>query len=972
MTNCKRSEAVDLLRAAAVLYIVGFWHALNYTNAIPNYPNPVTYRLTVIALGLFTFLSGYLAASKELPVTAEGVLAFYKRRLIRIWPLYALALLTFVAYGITPIKTAIVASTGISMVYGGPPLTLWFVTMLLMFCLIAPPLILASRRPFIFTAVVVTLFFVAHHFQIDPRLSIYFPAFALGIFAASHSAIVGRIPLLVVAVACGAALFVSARGGFPETATESIGIASLIPLFGLLLTEKLLGNSSTPRFLRAISYAAFAMYLFHRPIYITLSAWRPNDHVLQLLFLWGLCLPAVFMASYGIQRIYDALIGRLFPKEMGTSCRETGSSVITTDWNSRRPGKYRPEIDGLRAVAVLCVLLFHAGFAFMPGGFVGVDVFFVISGFLITGLLVSEFKSTDRISFSAFYIRRALRIIPALVATIALSLAAGALVLSPERFAQLSSSGLAALFSVSNFYFWSQSGYFDASNSLKPLLHTWSLGVEEQFYLVWPLLIFFAAKLRIKGAVAWAVSLTALVSFAASLWWLNDRSSIYYLLPFRAFELALGALLCVIGLRQPRSKLIADLLFITGLMLILFCATQFTPQTFFPSYNALWPCFGAALIVYTGSSRASLLISNPLAVAIGLISYSLYLVHWPIVVFYQLARLAPLDLSDKLAIIALSIAAAIVLHFAVERPSRWKAHAIGKPYFKIASLAVISVTVAFPIASATSGWSWRYSPEVLSLIEKPPRATHSGCFLGPNRTIKDIPANCYKIRDKNQFNVMLAGDSTADHLYPGLVDSLGANADVYSWASSLCPPVLQTPKSAPSNCAVNNATFFHKILAENHYDLVVFSTYKNWPAMIAGFGETAAIMDRLGIRFVLVGQTISFKYPVTDLIARHGTMVGIDGFVSQQINTPCGDEHGLDKLAVGRFFSIQEAICSEGKPVLTAAGKVFQIDEMHFTVQGSKFVGQHLASWLASRDFIPLKGESAPRAVESTVGWSAE
>jgi peptidoglycan/LPS O-acetylase OafA/YrhL len=197
---------------------------------------------------------------------------------------------------------------------------------------------------------------------------------------------------------------------------------------------------------------------------------------------------------------------------------------------------YRPEIDGLRAVAVLSVLFYHVGFPWMPGGFIGVDVFFVISGYLITRLLVTELEAKGAIDFAAFYARRVRRIVPALAVTALLTLAASAIVLPPDLLVDTSKSVIAAIASISNFLFWSQSGYFDAENTLKPLLHTWSLGVEEQFYLIWPLLLLAAYRLGgVRGLPVLAV-VTVIASLAASIAWLQDRSLIYYLLPYRAVD----------------------------------------------------------------------------------------------------------------------------------------------------------------------------------------------------------------------------------------------------------------------------------------------------------------------------------------------------------------------------------------------------------------------------------------------------
>jgi peptidoglycan/LPS O-acetylase OafA/YrhL len=294
---------------------------------------------------------------------------------------------------------------------------------------------------------------------------------------------------------------------------------------------------------------------------------------------------------------------------------------------------YRPEIDGLRAVAVISVLLYHVGVLQFSGGYVGVDVFFVISGFLITRIIFEEASRTGTFSFSNFYLRRLRRLFPALLTTVAISFLFGYWLLSPLNFREFGGSAITALTSVSNFFFWAHSGYFDTAAISKPLLHTWSLSVEEQFYLVWPA---FIATLTLKK---WPVPVVLLAAGAASLLFnipfsSGDTSTIFYLTPFRVFEFVIGAIL--IWLPQISRYRINQALTLGGLLLIAFSVLTYTQKTIFPSFHALPPCIGAACVIYAGNNPiAKLLLGNRLSVFIGKISYSLYLVHWPLIVFYR-------------------------------------------------------------------------------------------------------------------------------------------------------------------------------------------------------------------------------------------------------------------------------------------------------------------------------------------------
>ena len=301
-----------------------------------------------------------------------------------------------------------------------------------------------------------------------------------------------------------------------------------------------------------------------------------------------------------------------------------------------RASRYRPDIDGLRAIAVLSVVLYHAGFTTFGGGYVGVDIFFVISGFLITRLLVSEIvEGGGRLDFGRFYLRRARRLLPALFFTLLASSVVAIWSLSPQQLELYGASLAYSVLSVSNIYFYLQSGYFDTAAALKPLLHTWSLGVEEQFYLLWPLLLFLCVPRRWLAATA--VATAGLVSLALSEALLAEHAdAAFYLMPFRIFQFSLGASLVWLIPRQTMSETGRDALLVVGFVLIACAVFLFSDETPFPGLHALVPSFGAVLCIYAGETRRlGRLLSNRLSVSIGLISYSLYLVHWPIVSFLQ-------------------------------------------------------------------------------------------------------------------------------------------------------------------------------------------------------------------------------------------------------------------------------------------------------------------------------------------------
>ncbi len=342
--------------------------------------------------------------------------------------------------------------------------------------------------------------------------------------------------------------------------------------------------------------------------------------------------------------------------------------------NAERKPNYRPDIDGLRAIAVLLVVLNHAGLGF-PGGFIGVDVFFVISGYLITGILLRELAQ-GTFSFWAFWERRIRRIFPALAVVTACTLLAGYSILLPTDFKALGKSVVASTLGYSNINFWSESGYFDTATAEKPLLHTWSLAVEEQFYLVIPAVLFLLTRLGRRRWIATALSALFLASFVLSLWLVQRHSSFtFYWLPTRAWELLAGSLLALAPAIPAANRALRQALASIGLALIVVPAICYSKDTLFPGAAALPPVLGAMLLIATGASiptAVQRLLELKPVVFIGVISYSLYLVHWPPIAFANYLALGPLTASVRWSLVALSLALATLSWWLVETPFRHK------------------------------------------------------------------------------------------------------------------------------------------------------------------------------------------------------------------------------------------------------------------------------------------------------------
>lgn len=357
---------------------------------------------------------------------------------------------------------------------------------------------------------------------------------------------------------------------------------------------------------------------------------------------------------------------------------------------------YRADIDGLRALAILPVVLYHAGIPGFTGGFVGVDVFFVISGFLMASLISGDLARGE-FSLLGFYERRIRRIFPALFAVLGASTVAAWLWLMPLEFGYFARSLKAAALFTSNIQFERESGYFDIGSQMKPLVHTWSLAVEEQFYILFPLLLAGINRFARRHVVPILAALL-IASFAASAWRvLQTPVAAFYLLQFRAWELLLGALLAFNAIPKPVSPTLREGLAAAGILLIAIAVFGFSDHTPFPGPAALLPCLGAALVIHAGANRGPVgyvLRTRPL-VFVGLISYSLYLWHWPIIVFSREITGRPLSLPQGGLIVLWSLVAAILSWRFIERPFRTRNGPIGRRPLFAATAFTMAVAIGF-------------------------------------------------------------------------------------------------------------------------------------------------------------------------------------------------------------------------------------------------------------------------------------
>lgn len=501
--------------------------------------------------------------------------------------------------------------------------------------------------------------------------------------------------------------------------------------------------------------------------------------------------------------------------------------------------KYRPDIDGLRAVAVLLVLLYHAGLWDVDGGYVGVDVFFVISGFLITSLIKSDLERGS-FGFADFWERRIRRILPALGVVTVVTLAAGWFLYLPQDYAVLGKQAASQAVFSSNILFYSISGYFTAENATKPLLHTWSLAVEEQYYFIVPFLLagLFA---KMRGRMVAVLAVLAFASFAASVWAVRVHpEAAFYLLPFRAWELLVGSLLAFAPERplQARDKKINDILAALGLAAILAAAFFYTSKTPFPGMAALMPCLGAAAIIYAGRTPHGTYVCKLLSlrpvVFIGLISYSLYLWHWPVLMFVEYIPLVETRPVHRIGLLLLSGFLAWLSWKYIEQPCRKRGKEGGKIFAYGAAFAgLIAVALTGLYISKNEGMAYRWSPEALQYAAgaKDGNIHANECT---NKTAEDMAKKgiCESNPAGGEIDFIVWGDSFADAAMPlfyELSKKHGKNG--YLAAQHSCPPIigaLQKDASNSPTCDDFNKAIFEKIKREKIKRVFIVGNFEGW------------------------------------------------------------------------------------------------------------------------------------------------
>jgi peptidoglycan/LPS O-acetylase OafA/YrhL len=616
---------------------------------------------------------------------------------------------------------------------------------------------------------------------------------------------------------------------------------------------------------------------------------------------------------------------------------------------------YRPDVDGLRAVAVVSVLAYHVALILpggainrMQGGFVGVDIFFVISGYLIIGIIQRQIESGTFL-LREFYARRVRRILPAFYLVLICTSLFVLPHIFPQEIREYTRSALASVFSVSNIYFWATTNYFAAPASTKPLLHTWSLGVEEQFYLLIPSLLVLLARggrgmLRIS-LVGIGVASFLLSVYGAFAW----PDATFYLAPSRVWEFILGGLLALGMIPHPRSNWARNVAGIIGLAFIAGSDLLFTAKLPFPGIAALVPCGGAVLIISAGEAGPSVvgrILSWKPVVFVGLISYSLYLWHWPVLVCQSMFSMIPggsigklVKLKVLLAIFLLSI----ISFYLVERPFRrlrW--------HFSRTMVGALAFSI-FLLAAGRVSADWyasRFSaPELeaasyLDYLQSHPGLEDCQIMAGQKAASSSL-SRCLNM-DSSKKNYLILADSEANHLFPGLVK---AYPDVHfiRATGSGCPLLLPRER-ALSHCESLFGYLYENFLPTHKIDGVILEG--RWdtdhPQQII---KVVRWFQAHEIPAVVLGIIPQYDQPLPRLMAM-SIQQHDPGLAAKHRLDTAGFDEQMETLAQADHFTFigwTELLCDHGKcPTTTPDGVPLVYDFGHLTIEGSTFVARRL------------------------------
>lgn len=607
---------------------------------------------------------------------------------------------------------------------------------------------------------------------------------------------------------------------------------------------------------------------------------------------------------------------------------------------SSAAGGFRWDIQGLRAMAVLAVVLFHINPELLPGGFLGVDVFFVISGYLIMGFIWRDLHNGS-FNLLDFYSRRVRRLFPALFVMIFFTTIGVYFLLLPEETANYAKSMVSTLFYVSNFYFYSESDYFDAGLQFAPLLHTWSLSVEEQFYIIFPLLLAVIYRKQAAKALGILV-LIAFASFVLSEYLVHaDPSLAFYLSPARFWQFIAGGLLSVSASRFRIGNLAGTALGAVSLLALLFCFLVYDETTPFPGVNAALPTIATVALIVAGSCSKPVyqLLACAPARFFGNISYSLYLWHWPVIIFYKLSVKSLPAMQDQMVMLLVSILLGYLSWRYIETAGK-RFRFSGQAWRPIA--LSLSASMVFTLAGifAFNGLSYRYTQAQVNysaFMNYDMAGYREGtCFLSSKADdVKFFdPKQCMQYHPA-QRNILLIGDSHAAHWYSALAATEQGNVTLSQVTASGCKPVM--PPEGKKRCTDLMHWAYEEMLAGKRFERIILSA--RWvDEDIPALRDTINVLRNYTDDIVVLGPVVEYNMSVARLLAMNYSDIKIGEF-RQYDTIKRYDEDLLKGLSgsVAHYVSVLNTICppNNGCMMTTHDGVPMQFDYGHLTHEGA-------------------------------------
>jgi peptidoglycan/LPS O-acetylase OafA/YrhL len=643
--------------------------------------------------------------------------------------------------------------------------------------------------------------------------------------------------------------------------------------------------------------------------------------------------------------------------------------------------EYRPDIDGLRALAVLSVVAFHIDPDLLPGGFVGVDIFFVISGYLISRQIMVASKLGD-FSFADFYVRRARRLAPALLVVIAAVLLVSQFVLTPAHLLETARSAMAGALSAANafFVYGVDTGYFAPDSSTKPLLHLWSLGVEVQFYLVWPVILFALCAMVNSNARLLVIAVLTIGGVALSQWQVQQNPVFaYYMLPSRSFELLLGALAAAILLRPDFhfGRFGRNAVGGAGVVLIFCSLATLTGEASFPGLNAIAPTLGAAMIIIAngeGQSLVGRILAWKPAVLIGLMSYSLYLWHWPILAFMRYSYIGA-STPSIIGAVGLMILLSWLSYRYVELPCRkMRSGRIDTVWvqFLFPSLAVGLACVAIVKTDGFGAFAfsqnYRNAVTAANKLPLPAYKYDHVCQVRRVRAAELTNPKCVINADDAPPKMLLWGDSHAAH-YIGVVGAL-AKANGFSFrniAHSACPSLLFDGSrfaAARSQSACGTSQQSVSVALKDYSTVVMssqWSAYARSPDFFGAVRATAIELRRQGKAVFILGEVPSFPNFSSDCFVRTIKLSFVDcnALSSHPFHNHDETNRKLKEIAESvegvTYLDVTDVICPNGACRAAHKNAPLYFDTTHLSLRGSEHVGRRLLHSAAAAEWTELR-----------------